>query len=44
MLLFFITYMIVCNVFIMNLFVGVIIEKFNRMHERLQGYTGLNTL
>ena len=43
LLFFFITYMIVSHVFILNLFVGVIIEKFNRMHERLQGYTGLNT-
>ena len=43
MLLFFITYMIVSNVFILNLFVGVIIEKFNRMHEKLIGYTDMNT-
>ena len=43
LLVFFITYMIVSNVFILNLFVGVIIEKFNRMHERLQGYNGMNT-
>ena len=43
LLFFFITYMIVSNVFILNLFVGVIIEKFNRMHERLQGYNGMNT-
>ena len=43
MLLFFITYIIVSNVFILNLFVGVIIEKFNRMHEKLIGYTDMNT-
>lgn len=30
--------MVVAHVFIFNLFVGVIIQRFNSMHERLQGY------
>ena len=37
--LYFVVYMIVSHVFILNLFVGVIIQRFNSMHERLQGYT-----
>ena len=37
--LYFILYMTVSHVFILNLFVGVIIERFNNMHERLLGYT-----
>ena len=31
--------MVVAHVFILNLFVGVIIQRFNSMHEKLQGYT-----
>ena len=39
MIAYFVTYMVVCHVFILNLFVGVIIQRFNSMRERLQGYT-----
>lgn len=35
---YFIIYMVVSHVFIFNLFVGVIIQRFNSMHERLSGY------
>mmetsp|Transcript_10266 Transcript_10266/g.12802 ORF Transcript_10266/g.12802 Transcript_10266/m.12802 type:complete len:85 (+) Transcript_10266:154-408(+) len=38
-ILYFIIYMVVSHVFIFNLFVGVIIQRFNSMHERLQGYS-----
>jgi len=30
--------MIVGNMFILNLFVGVVIENFNRMKDKLSGY------
>ena len=39
MIAYFVTYMVVSHVFILNLFVGVIIQRFNSMRERLQGYT-----
>lgn len=32
---FFIIYMVISHVFILNLFVGVIIQRFNSMHEQL---------
>ena len=35
---YFIIYMVVGHVFIFNLFVGVIIQRFNTMHERLSGH------
>lgn len=31
--------MVISHVFILNLFVGVIIQRFNSMHEQMQGYT-----
>ena len=39
MITYFVIYMVVSHVFILNLFVGVIIQRFNSMRERLQGYT-----
>ena len=39
MVVYFIIYMIVSHVFILNLFVGVIIQRFNNMQEKVQGYT-----
>ena len=39
MVIYFIIYMIVSHVFILNLFVGVIIQRFNSMQEKVQGYT-----
>ena len=35
---YFIAYIIVGNMFILNLFVGVVIENFNRMKDKLCGY------
>jgi hypothetical protein len=40
---FFVIYMIVSHVFILNLFVGVIIEQFNSNNEQIEGYVGKNT-
>ena len=34
MVIYFTVYMVVAHVFILNLFVGVIIERFNSMHEK----------
>lgn len=39
MVIYFIVYMVVSHVFILNLFVGVIIQRFNSMHEIYSGYT-----
>lgn len=36
----FIVYMVVSHVFILNLFVGVIIQRFNSNNEVVQGYKG----
>ena len=35
---FFVAFMIVGNMFILNLFVGVVIDKFNRMKDKLCGF------
>lgn len=36
--LYFISFIIVGNIFIMNIFVGVVIDKFNRLKDRMCGY------
>ena len=36
--LFFIAFIIVGNMFLLNLFVGVVIDNFNQMKEKLGGY------
>jgi len=36
--LYFISFIIVGNMFILNLFVGVVIENFNRMKDKLCGF------
>jgi len=36
--LFFISFMIIGNIFILNLFVGIVIDKFNRLKDKMKGY------
>lgn len=36
--LFFISFIVTGNIFIMNLFVGIVIDKFNRLKEKMSGY------
>jgi hypothetical protein len=36
-ILFFVLYIVVGSFFVMNLFVGVVIDNFNRMQEEIQG-------
>lgn len=42
MSLYFISFIIVGNIFILNLFVGIVIDKFNRLKDKMNGY-GLMT-
>lgn len=42
MCLYFISFIIVGNIFILNLFVGIVIDKFNRLKDKMNGY-GLMT-
>ena len=36
--LYFITFIIIGNIFILNLFVGIVIDKFNRLKDKMCGY------
>jgi voltage-gated cation channel len=36
--LYFISFIIIGNIFILNLFVGIVIDKFNRLKDRMCGY------
>mmetsp|Transcript_35371 Transcript_35371/g.54137 ORF Transcript_35371/g.54137 Transcript_35371/m.54137 type:complete len:153 (+) Transcript_35371:3086-3544(+) len=38
MSIFFISFIIVGNIFILNLFVGIVIDKFNRLKDKMCGY------
>lgn len=38
MSIYFISFIVVGNIFILNLFVGIVIDKFNRLKERMCGY------
>jgi hypothetical protein len=42
MSLYFISFIVVGNIFILNLFVGIVIDKFNRLKDSMNGY-GLMT-
>lgn len=39
MSLYFISFIIVGNIFILNLFVGIVIDKFNRLKDKMCGYS-----
>ena len=41
--LYFISFIIVGNMFLLNLFVGVVIDNFNQMKEKLGGYFWLTS-
>ena len=41
--LYFISFLIVGNMFLINLFVGVVIDNFNQMKEKLGGYFWLTS-
>lgn len=43
LVLFFIVYILMGNVFILNLFVGVIVDRFNQINEEMSGYKNINT-
>lgn len=36
--LFFISFIITGNIFVLNLFVGIVIDKFNRLKDKICGY------
>ena len=36
--LYFVSFIIIGNIFILNLFVGIVIDKFNRLKDRMCGY------
>lgn len=36
--LFFTSFIIIGNIFILNLFVGVVIDKFNHLRDKMYGY------
>lgn len=36
--LYFISFIVIGNIFILNLFVGIVIDKFNRLKDRMCGY------
>jgi voltage-gated cation channel len=36
--IYFISFIIVGNIFVLNLFVGIVIDKFNRLKDRMCGY------
>ena len=36
--IFFVSFIIIGNIFILNLFVGVVIDKFNRLRDKMFGY------
>lgn len=38
MAIYFISFIVVGNIFILNLFVGIVIDKFNRLKDRMCGY------
>ena len=38
MTIFFISFIILGNVFVLNLFVGIVIDKFNRLKEKILGF------
>mmetsp|Transcript_5497 Transcript_5497/g.8601 ORF Transcript_5497/g.8601 Transcript_5497/m.8601 type:complete len:103 (+) Transcript_5497:4938-5246(+) len=35
---YFVSFIIIGNIFILKLFVGIVIDKFNRLKDRMQGY------
>ena len=37
--LYFISFVLIGNLFILNLFVGIVIDKFNRLKDRMCGYS-----
>jgi voltage-gated cation channel len=39
MSLYFISFILIGNLFILNLFVGIVIDKFNRLKDRMCGYS-----
>lgn len=36
--MFFISFIIIGNIFILNLFVGIVIDKFNRLKDKMNGF------
>jgi hypothetical protein len=36
--LYFISFIVVGNIFILRLFVGIVIDKFNRLKDKINGY------
>jgi len=36
--LFFVSFIIIGNIFLLNLFVGIVIDKFSRLKDRMKGY------
>jgi hypothetical protein len=38
LIIYFVSFIIAGNIFMLNLFVGVVIDKFNRLKDRLCGY------
>lgn len=43
MSLYFISFVLIGNLFILNLFVGIVIDKFNRLKDRMCGYALMTT-
>jgi len=35
---YFVSFIVVGNIFVLNLFVGIVIDKFNRLKDRMCGY------
>lgn len=40
--IYFVTYIFIVNVLILNMFAGVVIEAFNRFSEKMKGYCELS--
>jgi hypothetical protein len=37
--LYFVSFIVIGKIFIMNLFVGIVIDKYNRLKEKMKGYS-----
>jgi hypothetical protein len=36
--IFFVSFLIIGNIFILNLFVGIVIDKYNRLKDKMNGF------